>query len=169
MSDKTELKQIPKQQPDRLKQLKADIKSASKGLNTRQVRFAKLMAAGDKSGGECARQAGYATKTAYTKAWKLVRVEHIQLLIEKHADLNSFLHGKGVAWYRNELQMLLQLAKDKLDIGSGNAVLRTMAELDGLLANGKGRGAGSSISITINTGLGAEVKQVTGEVINDRP
>lgn len=149
MSNNTKLEPAQKQKKDELKQLQKDIKQASKGLNSRQIRFAELMAMGDKSGGECARQAGYATKTAYTKAWKLVRVEQIRLLIEKHSDLNAYTHGMGVAWYRNELQTLLSLAKDKMDIGGGNAVLRTMAELDGLIATGKGNGGKSTTVIKV--------------------
>jgi len=157
MSDK-QIKTTQEPQPDRLKQLKSEI--------TRQRKYCRLMGIQNQSGAECARGSGYTEKNAWVRSSTLLRSPNIRLLIEKHSELNQFLHGRDAAWYRNELQTLLEQAKIKADVGAGNSVLRTMLELDNLLSTGKGRG-NTSVQIVINTGLSSAVPSVIeGEVIS---
>ncbi len=132
---------------DKLKQLESDIKDAANGLNIRQIRFAELVATGNKSNTECARMAGYAGKTAHVKASKLLRMDNIRLLVEKHANFNTYLHGRGVSYYRDKLDTLLTIAIDDRNVNGANSIIRTACELDGLLNNGKNS---SKSGVTIN-------------------
>lgn len=138
---------------DPLTELEAELDEALRGMKPKHQKFALALATADTKR-EAAEQAGYnwIGNGKSAAATRLCKREDIMKASALAIQVDMLKHGFGVVWKRSNLAEMFLAAKAKGQFQSANAIMRTLAQIDGDL---------NEASVQVNVGTTPEIRDIS--------